>query len=93
MVLPSTFIGLIADGLALQSAQALSGSSSSSSSVSGSGDSPPANRAYAGQGNHNLSVGDVDGDGKDEIVYGHMAVDEDGRGLYTTGIGHGDAFS
>jgi rhamnogalacturonan endolyase len=46
---------------------------------------------YAGQGNHNLSVGDVDGDGKDEIVYGHMVVDNDGKGLYSTGIGHGDA--
>ncbi|WP_207514226.1 rhamnogalacturonan lyase [Longitalea luteola] len=46
---------------------------------------------YAGQGNHNLSVTDVDGDGKDEIVYGQMTVDHDGKGLYTTGIGHADA--
>lgn len=46
---------------------------------------------YAGQGNHNLRVGDVDGDGCDEIIYGSMAVDNDGRGLYNTGMGHGDA--
>ncbi len=46
---------------------------------------------YDGQGNHNLSIGDVDGDGRDEIVYGAMVVDDDGKGLYTTGLGHGDA--
>ncbi|MBP5321100.1 MAG: rhamnogalacturonan lyase [Kiritimatiellae bacterium] len=46
--------------------------------------------AYAGQGNHNIQVADVDGDGCDEIIYGSMAVDHDGQGLYTTGLGHGD---
>jgi len=46
---------------------------------------------YAGQGNHNLRVADVDGDGFDEITYGSMAVDNDGRGLYNTRMGHGDA--
>ena len=46
---------------------------------------------YAGQGNHNLRVADVDGDGCDEITYGSMAVDHDGQGLYNTGMGHGDA--
>lgn len=51
----------------------------------------PAWRSYAGQGNHNLRVADVDGDGFDEITYGAMAVDHDGRGLYNTGMGHGDA--
>ena len=46
---------------------------------------------YAGQGNHNLRVADVDADGCDEILYGSMAVDNDGTGLYNTGMGHGDA--
>lgn len=49
------------------------------------------NSGYAGQGNHNLSVGDVDGDGRDEIVYGSCTIDDNGRGFYTTGLGHGDA--
>ena len=46
---------------------------------------------YAGQGNHNLRVGDVDGDGCDEIIYGSCAIDHNGKGLYTTKMGHGDA--
>ena len=46
---------------------------------------------YAQQGNHNLTVGDCDGDGFDEIVYGQMTIDHDGSGLYTTKRGHGDA--
>ena len=50
-----------------------------------------ANRKYRGQGNHNLSVADVDDDGKDEIVYGAMTIDDDGKGLYSTELGHGDA--
>ncbi|GAA0497576.1 rhamnogalacturonan lyase [Streptomyces olivaceiscleroticus] len=48
-------------------------------------------KGYDGQGSHSLSVGDVDGDGKDEIVYGAMAVDDNGNGLWTTKTGHGDA--
>lgn len=46
---------------------------------------------YAGQGNHNLRVADVDGDGCDEIIYGSCTINNDGRGLYNTGMGHGDA--
>ena len=48
-------------------------------------------RSYAGQGNHNLRVADVDGDGCDEITYGSCAIDHDGTGLYNTRFGHGDA--
>lgn len=51
----------------------------------------PGCKAYAGQGNHNLRVADVDGDGCDEIVYGSCTIDNDGTGLYSTGLGHGDA--
>ncbi len=56
-----------------------------------SDDGTPGNRDYRGQGNHNLSVADVDNDGKDEIIYGACAIDDDGTGLYSTGLGHGDA--
>ncbi len=51
----------------------------------------PANEGYSGQGNHSVSVADVDGDGCDEIIYGSCVIDHDGTGLYTTGLGHGDA--
>lgn len=44
-----------------------------------------------GNGNHNLSVADVDGDGCDEIIYGSAAVNNDGTLLYAVGYGHGDA--
>jgi len=52
---------------------------------------PASNRAYRGQGNHNLAVADVDGDGCDEIIYGACTIDHNGEGLYSTGLGHGDA--
>jgi hypothetical protein len=50
-----------------------------------------AGKGYDGQGSHSLSVGDVDRDGRDEIVYGSMAVDDNGAGLWTARTGHGDA--
>jgi hypothetical protein len=50
-----------------------------------------AGKGYDGQGNHSLSIADVDADGKDEIVYGAMTVDDNGSGLWTTKLGHGDA--
>lgn len=49
------------------------------------------NGAAAGQGAHSLTVGDVDQDGKDEIVYGSATINDNGTLLYSTGLGHGDA--
>jgi rhamnogalacturonan endolyase len=51
----------------------------------------PAASPYSGQGNHSLAVADVDSDGRDEIVYGSMVVDDNGKGLFSTGLRHGDA--
>lgn len=52
---------------------------------------PPQNREVRGQGNHNLSIADVDADGRDEIIYGAAAVDDDGSALHNSKRGHGDA--
>lgn len=46
---------------------------------------------WFGQGYHNYCVADVDWDGRDEIVFGSMVIDDNGRGLSTTGLGHGDS--
>ncbi len=54
-------------------------------------DGTPGNRAYRGQGNHGISAGDLNADGKDEIVYGSCVIGSDGKGVYSTGLGHGDA--
>lgn len=54
-------------------------------------DSNSAGSQYAGQGSHSLSVGDIDSDGRDEIVYGAMAVNDNGSGMWSTRTGHGDA--
>ena len=48
-------------------------------------------QVYESQGSHSLRQGDVDGDGFDEIVYGSCTIDHDGKGLYSTGLRHGDA--
>ena len=54
-------------------------------------DSKNGDNPYSGMGNHGLSVADVDNDGKDEIVFGSMVIDDNGKGIYTTGLRHGDA--
>ena len=46
---------------------------------------------FSGMGGHSLSVADVDADGKDEIVYQAMVIDDDGKGLYSSGLRHGDS--
>lgn len=45
---------------------------------------------YHGQGQHSVKTGDIDGDGCDEIVNGSLAIDNDGRTMWSTGLGHGD---
>jgi hypothetical protein len=54
-------------------------------------DSNSAGSQYTGQGNHQLAIADVDGDGRDEIVFGAMAIDDNGSPLWNTRLGHGDA--
>jgi len=49
------------------------------------------NSPWYGNGYHNFVIADVDEDGRDEIVYGSMVIDDNGKGLSTTGLGHGDA--
>ncbi len=61
------------------------------SEAPGTGKDGKPNHDYSGMGSHGISVADVDGDGRDEIVYHSMVVDDDGRGLFTTGLRHGDA--
>lgn len=51
----------------------------------------PDKSKYRGEGNHAVTVADVDGDGSDELMYGACAIDNNGNGLYTTGRGHGDS--
>lgn len=46
---------------------------------------------WYGNGYHNFVIADVDEDGRDEIVYGSMVIDDNGKGLSTSGYEHGDA--
>ncbi len=46
---------------------------------------------YSGQGYHNLSIADVDYDGKDEVIFGSMNIDHDGSPMYSTEMYHGDS--
>jgi rhamnogalacturonan endolyase len=47
---------------------------------------------YQGQGQHSIKVGDINGDGADEILNGSIAIANDGRTMWSTGLGHGDRF-
>jgi len=49
------------------------------------------NSNYAGQGNHQISVADANGDGKHDIITGAAVIGGDGKGMHTTRWGHGDA--
>lgn len=49
------------------------------------------NSDYRDRGCHSLSIADVDDDGKDEIIFGSATIDDNGKGLYSTGLSHGDA--
>ncbi|WP_260927901.1 rhamnogalacturonan lyase [Novosphingobium sp. 9] len=51
----------------------------------------PGNQDYGNRGNHQLAVADVDNDGRDEVIYGSMAIDDNGKGLWTDPLFHGDA--
>ncbi len=54
-------------------------------------DSNVSGSQYEDEGNHQLSIADVDGDGKDEIIYGSMAINDNGAPLWNTNLRHGDA--
>ena len=79
---PHDWIVTDAEGKVLKEAHGLKNSDKDGREISAT--------AYA-QGAHSLAVGDVDGDGCDEITYGSAAINNDGTLLYSTGLGHGDA--
>jgi rhamnogalacturonan endolyase len=54
-------------------------------------DSNSAGSQYTDQGDHQLAIADVDADGKDEIIFGAMAINDNGQALWNTRLGHGDA--
>jgi hypothetical protein len=54
-------------------------------------DSNVSGTQYMGQGNHQMAVADVDADGRDEIIFGAMTIDDNGAPLWNTQNGHGDA--
>ena len=56
-------------------------------------DSKDGKDEFSGMGGHSLAVADVDADGRDEIVYQAMVVDDDGTGLFSTGRRHGDTLT
>lgn len=55
-------------------------------------DNSKATRSWQGQGAHWMHAADIDGDGRDEVLLGSCALDDDGTPLWTTGLGHPDHF-
>jgi lysophospholipase L1-like esterase len=55
-------------------------------------DSNSAGSQWTGKGNHQLSIADVDADGRDEVLYGSMAIDDNGKGLWQNNTHHGDSY-
>lgn len=51
---------------------------------------PPDYDGFRGQGTHGMQLADIDADGRDEVIIGAAAIDDDGRGLWSTGRGHPD---
>ncbi len=49
------------------------------------------NGSYFSMGNHQMTVGDMDGDGKQELCNGASTIDDSGKGLWANSLGHGDA--
>ena len=45
---------------------------------------------YRGQGQHGLITADIDEDGCDELVIGSAVIDDNGKALWTSGLGHPD---
>jgi rhamnogalacturonan endolyase len=46
---------------------------------------------YRGQGMHGMHAADVDDDGRDEVIIGSAVIDDNGKPLWTTRLGHPDA--
>lgn len=53
-------------------------------------DNRNAPKKYWGQGGHTFSSVDIDQDGCDEVILGSCALDNDGKELWSTGLGHND---
>jgi rhamnogalacturonan endolyase len=49
------------------------------------------NEAHRSMGNHQMSIADLDGDGKQEVISGASVIASNGKSFYANGLGHGDA--
>ncbi|NQU22571.1 MAG: silent information regulator protein Sir2 [Candidatus Nealsonbacteria bacterium] len=55
-------------------------------------DNRNAPKEYWGQGAHWMHAADVDEDGREEVLLGSITLDDDGKPLWATGLGHPDHF-